>query len=35
MDRKNNEKDEAIIKGLDGLSDSNPIWIQKWTVYTI
>jgi hypothetical protein len=26
----NTKDDEPIIKGLDGLSDSNPIWIQKW-----
>jgi len=25
-----NGKDEPIIKGLDGLSDSNPLWIRKW-----
>ena len=25
-----NEKDEPIIKGLDGLSNSNPLWVQKW-----
>jgi DNA polymerase, archaea type len=25
-----NEKDEPIIKGLDGLSDSNPLWVRKW-----
>ena len=24
------EKDEPIIKGLDGLSDSNPPWIIRW-----
>lgn len=24
------EKDEPIIKGLDGLADSNPLWIRKW-----
>jgi DNA polymerase elongation subunit (family B) len=24
------EKDEPIIKGLDGLSDSNPLWVQNW-----
>jgi hypothetical protein len=24
------EKDEPIIKGLDGLSDSNPSWIRRW-----
>jgi DNA polymerase, archaea type len=24
------EKDEPIIKGLDGLSDSNPLWVRKW-----
>ena len=27
----NNDKDdELIIKGLEGLSDSNPAWIRKW-----
>ena len=27
----NNDKDdEPIIKGLDGLSDSNPLWVQRW-----
>jgi DNA polymerase, archaea type len=25
-----NEKDDPIIKGLDGLSDSNPLWVRKW-----
>jgi DNA polymerase I len=25
-----NEKDEPVIKGLDGLSESNPLWVQKW-----
>ncbi|MGC2573368.1 MAG: DNA polymerase domain-containing protein, partial [Candidatus Nitrosopolaris sp.] len=25
-----NEKDEPIVKGLDGLSDSNPSWVRKW-----
>jgi DNA polymerase, archaea type len=25
-----NEKDEAIIKGLDDLSESNPLWVRKW-----
>jgi DNA adenine methylase len=24
------EKDESIIKGLDGLSNTNPLWIRKW-----
>lgn len=24
------EKDEPVIKGLDGLSNSNPLWVQKW-----
>ena len=24
------EKDEPIIKGLDGLSVSNPLWVRKW-----
>jgi DNA polymerase I len=24
------EEDEPIIKGLDGLSDSNPLWVQHW-----
>ena len=24
------EKDEPIIKGLDGLSESNPLWVRKW-----
>ena len=23
-------KDEPIIKGLDGLADTNPLWIRKW-----
>jgi DNA polymerase, archaea type len=27
---KNSEKDELIIKGLDGLSDSNPLWVRNW-----
>jgi DNA polymerase, archaea type len=25
-----NEKDTPIIKGLDGLSDSNPLWVRRW-----
>jgi DNA adenine methylase Dam len=25
-----NKKDEPIIKGLDGLSDSNPLWVRRW-----
>jgi DNA polymerase, archaea type len=25
-----NEKDEPIIKGLDGLNDSNPLWVRRW-----
>ena len=25
-----NERDEPIIKGLDGLSDSNPLWVRRW-----
>jgi DNA polymerase, archaea type len=25
-----NEKDEPIIKGLDGISDSNPLWVRRW-----
>lgn len=25
-----NENQEPIIKGLDGLSDSNPLWVRKW-----
>jgi DNA polymerase elongation subunit (family B) len=25
-----NEKNEPIIKGLDGLSDSNPLWVRRW-----
>jgi DNA polymerase, archaea type len=25
-----NEKDEPIIKGLDGLSNSNPLWVSRW-----
>ena len=25
-----NEKEEPIIKGLDGLSDPNPLWVRKW-----
>ena len=24
------EKDESIIKGLDGLADSNPLWVRRW-----
>jgi DNA polymerase I len=24
------ESEEPIIKGLDGLADSNPLWIKKW-----
>ena len=24
------EKDEPIIKGLDGLSGSNPLWVRRW-----
>jgi DNA polymerase elongation subunit (family B) len=24
------EKDEPIIKGVDGLADSNPLWIRRW-----
>jgi DNA polymerase elongation subunit (family B) len=24
------ESEEPIIKGLDGLADSNPLWIRKW-----
>jgi DNA polymerase elongation subunit (family B) len=24
------EKDEPVIKGLDGLSNSNPLWVQHW-----
>jgi DNA polymerase, archaea type len=24
------EKDEPVIKGLDGLADSNPLWVRKW-----
>jgi DNA polymerase, archaea type len=24
------ENEEPIIKGLDGLADSNPLWIRKW-----
>ncbi len=24
------EADQPIIKGLDGLADSNPLWIRKW-----
>ena len=27
---RGSEKDEPIIKGLDGLSDSNPLWVRKW-----
>jgi DNA polymerase elongation subunit (family B) len=29
-----NENDELIIKGLDGLAESNPRWVRKW-VYKI
>lgn len=25
-----NPRDEPIIKGLEGLADSNPIWVRKW-----
>ena len=25
-----NENEEPIVKGLDGLADSNPLWIRKW-----
>jgi DNA polymerase, archaea type len=25
-----NEKEGPIIKGLDGLNDSNPLWVRKW-----
>lgn len=25
-----NEKDEPIVKGLEGLSDSIPLWVRKW-----
>src|SRR5215469_2955750 len=25
-----NENEEPIIKGLDGLGDSNPLWIKRW-----
>jgi DNA polymerase elongation subunit (family B) len=25
-----NEKDEPVIKGLDGLSESNPLWVKRW-----
>jgi len=28
-----NEKEEPIIKGLDGLSDSNPLWVRKWNTF--
>jgi DNA polymerase I len=28
MEGKDNE--DPIIKGLDGLADSNPLWIRKW-----
>jgi hypothetical protein len=28
--RIGNEQNEPIIKGLDGLSDSNPLWIRRW-----
>jgi DNA polymerase, archaea type len=24
-----NEKDEPIVKGLDGLTDSNPLWVRR------
>ena len=24
------EADEPVIKGLDGLGNSNPLWVQKW-----
>jgi DNA polymerase elongation subunit (family B) len=24
------EKDEPIMKGLDGLADSNPMWVRRW-----
>ena len=24
------EKDEPIIKGLDGLANSNPLWVRRW-----
>ncbi|MGB8935122.1 MAG: DNA polymerase domain-containing protein [Candidatus Nitrosopolaris sp.] len=24
-----NEKDEPVVKGLDGLSDSNPLWVRR------
>jgi DNA polymerase, archaea type len=24
------EKEEPIIKGLDGMADSNPLWIRRW-----
>jgi len=24
------EKDKPIIKGLDGLADSNPLWVRRW-----
>jgi len=24
------EKNEPIIKGLDGLADSNPLWVRRW-----
>jgi DNA polymerase elongation subunit (family B) len=24
------EEDEPIIKGLDGLADSNPLWVRRW-----
>ncbi|MFY9870527.1 MAG: DNA polymerase domain-containing protein, partial [Candidatus Nitrosopolaris sp.] len=27
---RGSEKGEPIIKGLDGLSDSNPLWVRKW-----
>jgi DNA polymerase I len=25
-----NEKEEPVIKGLEGLSDSNPLWVRRW-----
>jgi DNA polymerase, archaea type len=25
-----NEDDEPVIKGLDGLKDSNPLWVRRW-----
>lgn len=27
-----NENEEPTIKGLDGLADSNPLWVRKWFV---